>query len=94
MGQRDLVALFVYLCLLIVVWLFLVVSRICLQFVIVVFPDHSHSQFSSARIRRVKYILSKEDGEYQKSIQSSSTPDPGHHMEIRKHHIDQPFPSR
>ena len=26
----------------IVVWLFLTVPRVCLQFVIVVFPDHTH----------------------------------------------------
>ena len=31
--------------LVIVEWLFLVVSRVCLQFVIVVFPDHSHFLF-------------------------------------------------
>ena len=29
-------------CLLIVVWLFLAVPRVCLQFEIVVFPDHTH----------------------------------------------------
>ena len=29
-------------CFLIVVWLFLVVPWVCLQFVIVVFPDHTH----------------------------------------------------
>ena len=43
MGKRELVALFVFLvsrdyC----VWLFLTMPRICLQFVIVVFPDHTH----------------------------------------------------
>ena len=32
-------------CLVIVVWLFLTMSRICLQFVIVVFPDHTHLLF-------------------------------------------------
>ena len=32
-------------CLVIVVWLFLMVSWICLQFVIVVFPDHTHFLF-------------------------------------------------
>ena len=30
------------LCLVIVVWLFLVMSRGCLQYVIVVFPDNTH----------------------------------------------------
>ena len=43
-GKRELVAL---LCLsswypVIVVWLFLMMSRVCLQFVIVVIPDHTH----------------------------------------------------
>ena len=33
-------ALFVFL--MIVVWLFLVMPKVCLQFVIVVFPDHTH----------------------------------------------------
>ena len=44
LGKRELVAL---LCLsswylMIVVWLFLTMPRVCLQFVIVVFPDHTH----------------------------------------------------
>ena len=29
-------------CLVIVVWLFLAVPWVCLQFVVVVFPDHTH----------------------------------------------------
>ena len=46
MGRRELVAL---LCLsscslVIVVWLYLTMTRICLQFVIVVYPDHTHLQ--------------------------------------------------
>ena len=32
-------------CLVIVDWLFLAVSCVCLQFVIVVFPDHTHLLF-------------------------------------------------
>ena len=32
-------------CVVIVVWLFLTVSWVCLQFVIVVFPDHTHLLF-------------------------------------------------
>ena len=32
-------------CLVIVVWLFLAVPQVCLQFVIVVFPDHTHLLF-------------------------------------------------
>ena len=32
-------------CLLVVMWLFLAVPWVCLQFVIVVFPDHTHLRF-------------------------------------------------
>ena len=44
MGKRELVALLSLSswCLVIVVWLFLAVSWVCLRFVIVVFPDHTH----------------------------------------------------
>ena len=48
-GKRELVALLSLSsfslsswCLMIVVWLFLAVPWVCLQFVIVVFPDHTH----------------------------------------------------
>ena len=47
MGKKELVAL-LYLsswCLVIVEWLFLAVPRGCLQFVIVVFSDHTHLLF-------------------------------------------------
>ena len=44
MGKRELVAL---LCLspwylVVAVWLFLMMPQVCLQFVFVVFPDHTH----------------------------------------------------
>ena len=44
MGKRELVALLVLSswCLVMVVWLFLSVPWVCLRFVIVVFPDHTH----------------------------------------------------
>ena len=44
MGKRELVALFCLSswCLVIVVWFFLTMPQVCLQFVIVVFPDHTH----------------------------------------------------
>ena len=44
MGKRELVALLSLSswCLVIVVRLFLAVPWVCLQFVIVVFPDHTH----------------------------------------------------
>ena len=47
MGKRDLVALLNLssLCLVMVERLFLAVPRGCLQFVIVVFPDHTHLLF-------------------------------------------------
>ena len=47
MGKRELVALLFLstMCLVIVVWLFLAAPRVCLQFVIVVFPEHSHLLF-------------------------------------------------
>ena len=46
-GKRELVAMFSLssLCLVIIVWLFLTVPWVCLQFVIVVFPDHTHILF-------------------------------------------------
>ena len=47
MGKRELVALLSLSswCLVIVVWLFLAVPCVCLQFVIVVFPDNTHLFF-------------------------------------------------
>ena len=47
MGRRKLLALLSLSswCLLMVVWLFLVVPWVCLQFVITVFPDHTHLLF-------------------------------------------------
>ena len=54
MGKKDLVALLVLSswCFVIVVWLFLAAQCVCLQFVIVVFPDHTH-YFSI-----IEYVLS------------------------------------
>ena len=47
MGKRELIALLSmsFWCLVAVVWLFIVVSRVYLQFVIVVFLDHTHLLF-------------------------------------------------
>ena len=47
MGKRGLVALLCLSswCLVIVVWLFLMMPRVCLQFVVVVIPDHTHLLF-------------------------------------------------
>ena len=48
MGKRELIALLCLSswCLMIVVWLFLTMPRVCLQFVIVVFAGHTHLLFS------------------------------------------------
>ena len=47
MGNRELVALLSLSsrCLVMVVWLLLAVPWVCLRFVIVVFPDHTHLLF-------------------------------------------------
>ena len=47
-GKRELIALLSLssLCFVVVDWLFLVLPRGCLQFLIVVFPDHTHLLFS------------------------------------------------
>ena len=49
MGKRELIALLNLSswCLVMVEWLFLAVPRGCLQFVTVVFPDHTHLLFLS-----------------------------------------------
>ena len=52
MGKRELVALLNLSpwCLMMVEWLFLTVPWGCLQFVIVVFPDHTHLLFFTSSI--------------------------------------------
>ena len=47
MGTRELVALHSLSswCLVIIVWLFLAMAWVCLQFVIVIFPDRTHLLF-------------------------------------------------
>ena len=47
MEKREMVALLCLSswCLVIVVWLFLTMTRVCLQFVIVVVPDHTYLLF-------------------------------------------------
>ena len=47
MGKRELIALLNLSswCLVVVVWLFLALPWVCLQFEIVVFPDHTHLLF-------------------------------------------------
>ena len=52
MGKREQVVLLSLSswCLVIVVWLFLAVPWVCVQFVIVVFPDHTHLLFLMSRL--------------------------------------------
>ena len=57
MGKRELVALFFW-CLVIVVWLFLAVPWVCLHFVIVIFPDHTHLLFSGVNVIQI-HLLSR-----------------------------------
>ena len=59
MGKRELVALLSLSswCLVIVVWLFLAVPMVCLQFVIVVFPDHTYLLFLSEEKILLKPVL-------------------------------------
>ena len=60
MGQRELVALLNLssLCVVILVWLFLVVPWVCLQFVIVVFPDNTHSfNVMSEKIHYFSFVI-------------------------------------
>ena len=52
MGKRELVALLSLSswCLVMALWLFLAVPWVCLWFVIVVFPDHTHLLFLMSRL--------------------------------------------
>ena len=62
MGKRELIAVLGLSswCLMIVVWLFLAVPRVCLRFVIVVFPDHTHLLFIIIRhAQKMRYILAR-----------------------------------
>ena len=62
MGKRELIALLVLSCwcLVIVVWLFLAVSWVCLQFVIAVFPVHTCLLFLHISDKILISILVKE----------------------------------
>ena len=57
MGKRGLVTLLNLssCCLMIVMWLFLAVPWVCLQFLIVVFPDHTHLLFLSIQFSAKSY---------------------------------------
>ena len=59
MGKRELVALpsLSSWRLVMVVWLFLAVQWVCLRFVIVVFPDHTHFLFFKIKLLFVLHHL-------------------------------------
>ena len=61
MGKRELIALLNLSswCLVMVERLFLAVPRGCLQFVIVVFPDHTHLLFLEVGVKNAKRTVSK-----------------------------------
>ena len=56
MGKRELVALFFLSswCFMIVMWLFLTKPIVCLQFVIVVFPGHTHLLYFNYHANKTK----------------------------------------
>ena len=58
-GKRELVALLSLYSwgLVIVVWHFLAVQRVCLQFMIVVFPDHTHLLFLLMQSLVMNYLF-------------------------------------
>ena len=66
MGKRELIALLNLSswCLVMVERLFLTVPRGCLQFVIVVFPDHTHLLFSMRAEHFLYFNNSRIKGEY------------------------------
>ena len=59
LGKRELAALLClsFCCRVIVVWLFLTMPRVCLQCVIMVFPDHTNLLF----LNRLVIVSSSED---------------------------------
>ena len=61
MGNRELIALLNLSswCLVMVERLFLAVQRGCLQFVIVVFPDHTHLLFLNTKLLKQGYLYQK-----------------------------------
>ena len=59
MGKRELIALLNLssCCLVMVERLFLAVPRGCLQFVIVVFPDHTHLLFLQEKFKNIMMLF-------------------------------------
>ena len=58
MRQKELVVLrsLSSRCLVVAVWLSLAVPRVCLQFVFVIFPDHTHLLFKMNMARKCRNI--------------------------------------
>ena len=67
MGKRKLVVLLSLSswCLLMVVWLFLPVPWVCLLFVIVVFPDHTHLLFLGSEYPLYLLYMSHKTGDLE-----------------------------
>ena len=76
MGKRELIALLNLSswCLVMVERLFLAVPRGCLQFVIVVFPDHTHLLFLLKRIGPMSPLPLKPMGNILKSWDNDPGP--------------------
>ena len=77
MGKRELIALLNLSswCLVMVERLFLTVPRGCLQFVIVVFPDHTHLLFLTVQISIKRSISVPEDCLYVIMLPNSAATD-------------------
>ena len=67
MGKIELVAVLNLSswCLVMVEWLFLVVPRGCLRFVIVVFPDHTHLLFLLRKYTAMRFSMQEGSSEPQ-----------------------------
>ena len=63
--ERDVLLFMSSWCLVIVVWLFLTVPRVCVQFVIVVFPDHTHFLCLEQTFRKSRHYLVETDHKYE-----------------------------
>ena len=74
MVKRELVSLLSLSswCLLFVVWLFLAVPWVCLQFLIVVFPDHAHLLFLTGKEAIVIWIVRSNLNRLVEAVQKRS----------------------
>ena len=74
MGMGELVGLLSLSswCFVIVVWLFLTMPRVCLQFVVMVFPDHTHYFERERERERGREREREREGEGRESKQKST----------------------